>query len=144
MRVKLNEDRRIIKKKLKPYIGISNFNIFTYARKGVKPELFYDLALLMNASEKDLADIIHLSPRTIGNYKDSKKMLDPAQSEHLLKLVVLYEKGEELFGNINEFNYWLQKPFWGTREKPIDWLITPGGVDLVIDELTKLTYGDAV
>ena len=94
--------------------------------------------------EKNLAQIIHISPRTISNYKENKKSLDPVQSEHLLKLITLYQKGEEIFGNIDEFNYWLQKPFWNEKERPIDWLVTPGGIDLIMDELTKLAYGDAV
>jgi uncharacterized protein (DUF2384 family) len=66
------------------------------------------------------------------------------ESEHLLKLIALFTKGEELFGKVDEFNYWLQKPFWDSQEKPIDWLITPGGVDLISDELERLAHGYAV
>jgi len=66
--------------------------------------------------------------------------LEPAQSEHLLKLIALFGKGEEIFGNVGEFNYWLQKPFWNAKEKPFDWLVTPGGIDLVFDELERLAH----
>jgi uncharacterized protein (DUF2384 family) len=62
----------------------------------------------------------------------------------LLKLIALYGKGEEIFGNIDEFNYWLQKPFWNIKEKPIEWLITPGGVDLVSDELDRVSHAYVV
>lgn len=64
--------------------------------------------------------------------------------EHLLKLIALYTKGEELFGNITEFNYWLKKPFWNSVESPMDWLDTPEGVDLVTNELNRLVHGYAV
>jgi uncharacterized protein (DUF2384 family) len=67
--------------------------------------------------------------------------LEPVYSEHLLKLIHLYERGEDIFGNIDEFNYWLNKPFWNSREKPIDWMITPGGVDLLLTEIDKLAEG---
>ena len=70
-----------------------------------------------------------------------RKFPGPVQSEHLLKLIALYDKGDQVFGNIDEFNYWLNKPFWGSSEKPLDWLITPGGVDLVILEMDRLAYG---
>lgn len=91
--------------------------------------------------EKNLAAIINLSSRTISNYKDSQKKLEPLYGEHLLKLIVLFEKGEQIFGNIDEFNYWLQKPFWNSSEKPMDWLNTSGGVDFLTEELEKLAQG---
>ncbi len=114
------------------------------ARKGVSPQYFYDLATIAKLPEKVLAQLLDLSPRTISNYKDQKKALAPTQGEHLLKLIQLYEKGTELFGNVDEFNYWLQKPFWDSKQTPADWIITPGGVDLVLDELVKMAFGDAV
>jgi uncharacterized protein (DUF2384 family) len=82
-----------------------------------------------------------LSARTISNYKEQKKSLEPLYSEHLLKLIALFEKGEEIFGSIDEFNYWLKKPFWDSDEKPIDWLVTSGGVDLVTEEIDQLAQG---
>jgi putative toxin-antitoxin system antitoxin component (TIGR02293 family) len=114
------------------------------ARKGVKPKIFFDFADSINMPEKKLALLINISSRTIHNYKDQQKPLEPVQSEHLLKLIALFGKGEDIFGNIDEFNYWLQKPFWNSKEKPIDWLTTPGGVDLVMDELSRLSHGYAV
>jgi putative toxin-antitoxin system antitoxin component (TIGR02293 family) len=144
MQINVNRQEKIIKNKFKAYSSSNDFSLFSSARRGVKPDLFYDLATIMKMSEKDLAHIIHVSARTVSNYKESEKTFDPVQSEHLLKLVALYEKGEELFGNIEEFNYWLRKPFWNNKEKPIDWLITPGGVDLVFNELTRMAYGDVV
>jgi putative toxin-antitoxin system antitoxin component (TIGR02293 family) len=120
------------------------FAIVFSARKGIKPNVFYSFAALIKMPEKNLATLLNLSSRTINNYRDQHKHLNPVESEHLLKLIALFTKGEEIFGNVDEFNYWLQKPFWGTKEKPIDWLITPGGVDLVLDELTRLAHGYAV
>ena len=122
----------------------SSFAIVFSARKGIKPKVFYDFADSIKMSEKKLALMLNLSSRTISNYKEQQKTLDPVQSEHLLKLIALFGKGEEIFGNIDEFNYWLQKPFWIAKERPIDWLVTPGGVDLVIDELDRLSHAYAV
>lgn len=117
--------------------------IFT-ARKGIKPAVFFSFAISIKMPDKKLGGLLHLHPRTVNNYKDQQKNLDPVQSEHLLKLIALFIRGEEIFGNVDEFNYWLQKPFWNMKEKPIDWLITPGGVDLVIIELDRLAHGYAV
>ena len=114
------------------------------ARQGVTPGLFYSFANSIKMSEKNLASLLHTHPRTISNYKEQQKNLDAVSGEHLLKLIALFIKGEQIFGNIDEFNYWLQKPFWNNMEKPMDWLITPGGVDLVSDELDRLAHGYAV
>jgi putative toxin-antitoxin system antitoxin component (TIGR02293 family) len=122
----------------------SAFELVISARKGIKPKLFYEFADSIHMPEKKLALLINISSRTVHNYKEQQKPLDPIQSEHLLKLIALYRKGEDLFGNIEEFNDWLEKPFWNSKEKPIDWLTTPGGVDLVKDELGRLSHGYAV
>jgi putative toxin-antitoxin system antitoxin component (TIGR02293 family) len=119
----------------------SRLSIAYSARKGVQPKLFYDFAAAADLPESRLASLINVSARTISNYREKKKALDPVQSEHLLKLIALFEKGEHVFGNVQEFNYWLQKPFWDSKEAPLDWLITPGGVDLVTEELDRLSYG---
>jgi putative toxin-antitoxin system antitoxin component (TIGR02293 family) len=119
----------------------SNAEIFKTAKSGVQTHVFYDFADTIKMHNKSLAWLLHLSPRTISNYHLNKQALEPLQGEHLLKLIALYNKGVELFGSIDEFNYWLNKPFWNAQEKPMDWLITPGGVDLVIQELDRLGYG---
>jgi uncharacterized protein (DUF2384 family) len=60
--------------------------------------------------------LLHLSSRTISNYHQNKQALEPAQGEHLLKLIALYDKGIEILGSIDEFTYWLNKPFWNSTE----------------------------
>ncbi|HEY2584083.1 MAG TPA: antitoxin Xre-like helix-turn-helix domain-containing protein [Mucilaginibacter sp.] len=115
--------------------------IFSQAKAGLSSAIFYEFARLIKMPDKTLANLLHLSPRTISNYHEKHKSFEPVQSEHLLKLIALYDKGEDIFGNIDEFSYWLNKPFWDSEEKPVDWLITPGGVDLVMLEIDRLAYG---
>lgn len=119
----------------------TNFSIVLSARKGLNTKIFYDFAEAIKMPEKNLAAIMNLSARTISNYKESQKNLEPLYGEHLLKLIALFEKGEDLFGTIDEFNYWLQKPFWNSTERPSEWLNTGGGVDFLSEELDKLAQG---
>ncbi|TLV03748.1 antitoxin Xre-like helix-turn-helix domain-containing protein [Dyadobacter luticola] len=119
----------------------SNFAIVKSARKGLTTKVFYDFADAIKMPEKNLASIINLSSRTISNYKDAQKKLEPLYGEHLLKLIALFRKGEMLFGNVDEFNYWLQKPLWNSEEKASAWLTTNGGVDFLSDELDKMAQG---
>ncbi len=59
------------------------------ARKGVKPKIFFEFADSIDMPEKKLALLINISSRTIHNYKEQQKPLEPVQSEHLLKLIAL-------------------------------------------------------
>jgi uncharacterized protein (DUF2384 family) len=116
--------------------------IIAAARKGLRPKAFYDFAKKFKMTEKTLAGIINLSPRTISNYKEQNKLIEPTRAEHLLKLNALYSLGTLIFADIDEFNSWLKKPFWKSKEEtPMSWLITPGGVDLVIKDLQRLAEG---
>ena len=141
MSTALASNKNSIKSKFKYLDLVGNHAIVFSARKGLKTKIFYDLAETIKMPEKNLAHIINLSARTISNYKEKRKNLEPLYSEHLLKLIALFEKGEEIFGSIDEFNYWLNKPFWNSRQKPIHWIVTTGGVDLVMEEIDKLAQG---
>jgi len=119
----------------------NRYLLTSHARSGLASKVFYDFADAIKMPEKKLASIINLSSRTISNYKEKKKKLEPIYSEHLLKLIALYKKGEDIFGNIDEFNYWLNKPFWNSGVKPVDWISTSGGVDLISEEIDKMAQG---
>lgn len=134
-------DKFSIKNRFKDLDLRSPHSIVFSARKGLKTKVFYDFAEAIKMPEKTLANTINLSSRTISNYNQQQKVLEPVYAEHLLKLISLYEKGEEIFGNTDEFNYWLKKPFWNAEETPMNWIITPGGVDLLMEELDKLAQG---
>ncbi|MCW3107166.1 MAG: hypothetical protein JWQ09_1672 [Segetibacter sp.] len=134
-------DKFSIKKRFKSFDLQSPHSIRSYANKGIKVDVFLALAEALNMPEKSLAAIINLPERMINNYKEERNNLETEQAEHLLKLIALYQKGEEIFGNVEEFNYWLKKPFWKAEETPVSRLITPAGVDLLMNELDKLVHG---
>lgn len=119
----------------------NEYSLIKKAREGVKTDVFYSLADAIKMPEKTLASVINLSPRTISNYREQKKNLDSNYSEHLLKLINLYDLGEEVFGSFDEFSLWLNRPFLNSSEKPIDLITTPGGVDLIHEEIEKLAQG---
>jgi len=119
-------------------------SIIYAARKGVKMSIFYSFANVTKMPEKNLAAMLHVHPRTVSNYKGTNKSFSPVESEHLLKLISLYSKGEQLFGDIDQFNRWLEQPYLGKKETAFEWLNTPGGVDLVAEELDRLAHGYVV
>lgn len=119
-----------------------NLSIVYTARKGVKPTVFYSFAKATGMAEKKLAGLLHVHPRTIQNYHEKHQSLAPVESEHLLKLIALFMKGEALFGDVHEFSSWLEKAPWNsTTQFSAELLITPGGIDLVAAELDRLSEG---
>lgn len=76
------------------------------------------------------------------NYRLRRHTLGRIESEQLLQLLALYKKGGELFGNSEAFNQWLNQPAFGTGGLiPFDLLYTPGGINLVMEELLRIEYG---
>lgn len=76
-------------------------------------------------------------------YMKEKKRLNSLNSEQILKIFSLYQKGEEVFGDIESFNKWLRKPAYGLGERiPYELLTTISGIELILAEITAIEYGD--
>ena len=71
------------------------------------------------------------------------KQLSPASGELMLKILSLFKKGEKIFGNAEEFQKWIERPAYGLGFKvPKELMQTTAGIDLVMDELIRIEYGD--
>jgi len=107
-----------------------------------------EFSLLKNISgytNEDLAVLVGTTHRTIRNKKNSGELFDIAQTERLRKLTYLFEEGNEVFSNKDEFNNWLQKPAYGLDyDTPSELLKQPGGLDKVFNELRSIKFGDTV
>src|SRR5688572_24117893 len=90
-------DKYSVKNRFKNLNLNNSHAIVLSARKGLKPKIFYDFAEVIKMPEKILAGILNISARTISNYKVQQKALEAKHSEHLLKLISLFEKGESIF-----------------------------------------------
>jgi putative toxin-antitoxin system antitoxin component (TIGR02293 family) len=110
---------------------------------GVPANVVYDLIGLTHLKKEFFANMLNISIKTLDRYSQAEKKLNPASSEMMLNLFSLYKKGEETFGNIDEFQKWIEKPAYGLGYKvPKNLIQTPGGIDLVMDELIRIEYGD--
>jgi len=110
---------------------------------GVPVSAVFDLIGFTRLRKEFFADMLNISSKTLDRYRQAEKKLNPASSEMMLKLFSLYKKGEETFGNIDEFLKWIEKPAYGLGYKVPKTLIqTPAGMDLIMDELTRIQYGD--
>lgn len=119
------------------------FALVMQARSGVPAKTAFAVASLLQISADELADVLHLTSKTLRTYREANKRLAPTASEQVLKLLALARQGSEVFGEAAAFRRWLGKPAYGLdHQLPLALLQTSGGIDLVADEVSRIAYGD--
>lgn len=118
-------------------------DLVSQARKGLKPTIFDDIVNITGFRKEHVAQWLDVSEKTISNYKKENRLLSPTQGEKTLKVIALFKKGESVFGNIELFHQWLEKPAFGLfNEVPLGLMGTSTGIDLIEEELIRIEYGD--
>ena len=113
------------------------------AASGVPASAVFDLIQLTHLNKSFFAGMLNLSTKTLDRYRQGEKHLNPSSSELMLKLFSLFKKGEEIFGNTSEFQKWIEKPAYGLGYKvPKELMRTSVGIDLIMDELIRIEYGN--
>ncbi len=117
--------------------------ILMTAQKGLKPQAVFDFIALSELSSALVERVLNKTLKTFTAYKDKNAVLDPVVSEKLLKLFSLYAKGHLVFGNALEFNKWMAEPAFGLgNQVPHNLLDTITGIELIMEEITRIAYGD--
>ena len=112
------------------------------AAEGLAVSVFDKIIQITALNKNQLAAFIDVTPKTIDNYRIRRHKLGRTESEQLLQLMALYKKGQEIFGNSEDFNLWLKQPASGLGGiVPFELLYTQGGINLVIEELLRIEYG---
>ena len=113
------------------------------ALKGVPATTFFQIVDLTGYKREQLADLFDTSLKTFQRYEREQRNLNPQDSEKALKIMALFQKGEQVFGAAAPFRRWMDKPAYGLgNQVPFDLLHTSGGIDLIADELVRIEYGD--
>jgi len=120
----------------------NTFTMINSAQVGIEVSAFQDLLEVTGLSRDELAGLLGVSYKTIQRYQKEEKKMNAQNSEQLLKMIVLYQKAEEVFGDIDSFDRWLRKPAAGLgNQVPLSFMQTSGGIDLIHDELQRIEHG---
>lgn len=112
------------------------------AAEGLAVTVFDETMRISALNKIQLAAFLDATPKTIDNYRLRRHKLGRTESEQLLQLMALYKKGQEIFGNSEDFNQWLKQPATGLGGIiPFDLLYTQGGINLVMEEMIRIEYG---
>jgi putative toxin-antitoxin system antitoxin component (TIGR02293 family) len=92
-------------------------------------------------SRRDLSNILHISTRQLTRYRDDDR-LSAEQSNFLYELSRVYVRGQDIFGDQETFEKWLQRPQMALgMEVPLTLLDTSEGFRMVNDVLSQIEYG---
>ena len=134
------EDR--VYKQYSSYIQQDESNILSEP-EAIYATAFNDMITVADYDKDFAADLLDVSYKTVTRYQKEKKKLSPLQSEYVLKTIVLFNKGNQVFGDKESFNRWLDKPAYGLGNRiPRAFITTVGGINFIIDELNRIAHGD--
>ena len=121
----------------------NRLSLIKRAKKGVDAGNISLLYQYYNFKKNFIADMLDLSTKTLDRYTSENRKLNPNDSELIIKLILLYKKGIEVFSDQPSFLQWLNSPAYGLGKiTPVDIITTSDGIDLIIEELNRIEFGD--
>ena len=117
-------------------------SLIEMVRNGIEFEIFDKFASKSPFSSNEWSTYLHLSERTMQRYKTENRKFDSLQSEKIIEIALLYNKGIEVFGKAEKFDSWLETENLALgRIKPKMLLDNSFGINLILDELNRIEYG---
>ncbi len=123
-------------------IHVNNpLDIINLSQKGLTKRALIHIGKLLSLGQKDLAEMVSVSLRTLQRYDDSRK-LAPLVSENMIMITEVIRLGLEVFEDKDIFTKWLNSPNKALNQKnPIDLLKFRSGSNLVQNLLGQIQYG---
>ena len=121
---------------------INALSLIALVRQGIGFAAFDSFANKSPFSLNEWSTFLHLSERTMQRYRNEKRTFDPLQSEKIIEIALLYNKGVDVFGNTVKLNAWLETDNLALGKiKPKMLLDNSFGINMLKDELTRIEYG---
>ena len=112
------------------------------ARQGLTFEEFNQLFESAPFKLADWAFMLGISVRSLQRYQKSGSRFGMSESEKLLMLGHLFNRGREVFGDSDRFFLWLEKPAPSLNGRhPKELLDSMFGIQLIIDQLGRIEHG---
>ena len=116
-------------------------DLIRLAREGVDKATMLQVQEYLGLSQKELAQLLHITPRTLQRMQEDDK-LPSAASGQLLELARVYSQATEALGTNTLARQWLRQSLTALDgNSPLQLLDTPVGIQWVKTVLGRLTYG---
>ena len=111
------------------------------SRDGITKRVFQQIRSFTGLSSQYFAMFTHVGMRTIQRKKDNEK-ISPEASERAVLIGKLFYRGEEVFGNKEKFQSWMNNSIPSFNgKKPKEMLDTITGIYMIEDELIRIEHG---
>ena len=119
----------------------TQMDLIEVGHKGVPKASLMHLAKYIGSSISKMAALLPVTERTIQRYS-AKDRFDESVSEDILQIAQVVARGVEVFEDKGNFLNWLAQPAaaFGGRT-PMSLLDSCFGIDMVLDELTRIEHG---
>ena len=94
-------------------------------------------------TEENWADFLDISTKSLQRYRASSSFhFKPIHSEKIIEMAEVTKVGLDVFGDMEKLKLWLNTPNYALGQlKPIELLKDSYGKEMVISELTRISYG---
>jgi len=134
--------KTIEKKPLKIASNTDMLSMIETVRKGINFKYFLSVPGNGSFNLREWSNILHLSERTMQRYKKESMRFEPLQSEKILQIAMIFQKGKDVFGDEDKFSQWLSSENLALGgAKPKELLDNVFGIKMIEDELIKIEYG---
>jgi putative toxin-antitoxin system antitoxin component (TIGR02293 family) len=121
----------------------TRMDLIDLSRKGVSKEALLVLAKFMGLPVSQMAALLPVTERTIQRYAP-KEHFDRVVSENILHLAEVAARGLAVFEDHESFKAWIDQPSTALGGRsPKSLLPSRFGIDMVLDELTRIEHGVA-
>jgi len=125
-------------------IGLKSENrleVIQNLKKGFPVQAFDKLQRKFDVSANTLAAVINIAPRTLTRRKKEGRF-HTDESERLLRVARLFDRANELFGNLEQVRHWFKSPKRALGGiSPLEFADTEPGAQEVEDLLGRLAHG---
>lgn len=116
--------------------------LMSLSREGITFKIFQEIVESSSFTIKQWSKFLHLTERTIQRYKKEKKKFETIQSERILEIAQLQLKGIEVFEDVEYYQAWLNSNIISLGNlKPVDFLDSGFGIDMLMYELGRIEHG---
>jgi putative toxin-antitoxin system antitoxin component (TIGR02293 family) len=118
----------------------NDFDLAYLAENGIPKAVIQHLSDSVGLDIKEVIALLPVTPRNLLRYSDTD-LLSNVVSDHLIALADLFATGARVLGKAY-FLDWLNHPIQAMgNEKPMHFLRTHAGIDLVKTELGRMEHG---
>lgn len=119
-------------------------SIIQLIRSGIDADVLRLASAYLDISNTALARLLGLSPTTLHRRIRQSQKLDSRNSEYLVRLALITDQAEHVFGSAAKATAWMKRPHPLLGEPPIMLLDTSTGATEVIKILGAIAHGGVI